>query len=202
MMSKAPDMMLRVAYVIVVIELLLLIVYRHDVCVWVSHYWWVLVLPFSKLIVKKLLILKFALFLKALAVLVAHLIKLLFVKLIKTLVIRYGVFFTQGKWRWARWAKVMFLRRGSQFFRIASHYWSPFSLFERIIISVAFFPIIIVVLLLKFGFVVTYQALVNKQQETNVIKGHLQEGSKGRLLSWVTKMDQKVLEKINAYSKV
>jgi hypothetical protein len=60
---------------------------------WVSHNLWVVVIPFFKVIFKRLVALKLLVFVKSLTVLFSHFFKLLLLKLFKTLGIRYGIFF-------------------------------------------------------------------------------------------------------------
>lgn len=144
----------------------LAIYYWPVVSEWLSHNLWVVVIPFSKVIIKKLAALKlFALF-KALSILLWHLSKLLALKVFKTLSIRYGIFFTQNRWYWIRRAKVVFLRRGKQFFRSILKFWLAYQAHERWLIVIAFFPVILVLFLLGLSFNVTRKTMVQKAQES------------------------------------
>ena len=116
-MSNTHRVLLLLSCLVIAMEVGLGVYYYQTVFDWVSHNLWIVVIPFVKVIIKKLITLKFVLFFKTVGVLLFNFSKLLLLKVFKTLTMRYGVFFTQRKWRWARWCKVMFLRRGKQLFR-------------------------------------------------------------------------------------
>jgi len=196
-MSNAHKVVLALSCLVVTFQLALLIYYHQIAFDWLSHNLWVVVVPFIKVIIKKLLALKLVLFFKTLMSLLLNLSKLLLLKLLKTLTVRYGVFFSQKKWRWIRWCKVMFLRRGKQLFRALSRFWSLYSSGQRWFILVAFFPVVIVLFLLGLSFNVTRKTMVQKTQETAVFKTAVSasNSSKG-VRAWVARLDEKVLKKI------
>ncbi len=184
---------------VVFCELSLATYYHQAVFDWVSHNWWVVIIPFAKVIIKKLVALKLVLLLKALGILIFNLSKLLLLKVLKTLTVRYGVFFSQKKWRWARWCKVMFLRRGKQFFRSASRFWAAFNKRQKWFIVLAFFPIVIVLFLLGLSFNVTRKTIVQKTQETAVFKTAVNASTSSRgIKAWVERLDRIVLDKIKS----
>lgn len=133
---------------------------------WFSHNLWVVMIPFAKVIIKKLVTLKLFALVKTISIIVWHLSKLLLLKLLKTLSVRYGVFFSQNRWYWIRRAKVMFLRRGKQFFRALLRFWRGYERHEQWIILIAFFPVIIVLFFLGLSFNVTRKTMVQKAQES------------------------------------
>lgn len=182
---------------VIVTELGLFLYYHRIIFDWVSHNLWIIIIPFLKTIIKKLLALQFVLFFKAAGILLLNLSKLLILKIFKTLTIRYGVFFTQRKWRLIRWCKVMFLRRGKQLFRNLNNFWREFSLNQKRFILIAFFPVVILLFLLGLSFNVTRKTMVQKTQETALFQTVVsaQKSNKG-VRAWMANLDNKVLEKI------
>jgi len=163
----------------------------------VSHNLWVVIVPFAKVLFKRIIALKLVVFLKALGFLVFNLAKLLLLKLFKTLGIRYGVFFSQNRWYWIRLCKVMFLRRGKQFFRAASRFWSVYSKHSKWLIFIAFFPVVVLLFLLGLSFNVTRKTMVQKTQETAVFQMATSASSTSRgIKAWITKLDRKTLDSI------
>lgn len=154
-------------------------------------------LPFAKLIFKQLVALKLVVFLKALGILMFNVSKLLLLKLLKTLGIRYGVFFSQNRWYWIRRAKVMFLRRGRQFSRACSRFWAAYSKRNQWLIFIAFFPVVVLLFLLGLSFNVTRKTMVQKTQETAVFQMATSASSTSRgIRALITKLDRKTLDAI------
>jgi len=196
-MGYAHKIVLALACSVVAVELGLLLYYHQMAFDWLSHNLWVVVIPFLKVIIKKLITLKFILFLKAIFSLLINLLKLLLLKLFKTLAVRYGVFFSQKKWRWIRWCKVMFLRRGKQLFRILSRFWALYNTRQRWFILIAFFPVVIVLFLMGLSFNVTRKTMVQKTQETAIFQTAISASNSSRgVQAWVSRQDRKVLKKI------
>ena len=98
-MSNTHRVLLLLSCFVITIEVGLGVYYYQTVFDWVSHNLWIVVIPFVKVIIKKLIALKFVLFFKTVGVLLFNFSKLLLLKVFKTLTMRYGVFFTQRKWR-------------------------------------------------------------------------------------------------------
>ncbi len=112
---------------------------------------------------------------------------------------RYGVFLTQRKWRWARWCKVMFLHRGKQFFRSLSQFWNGFRRRHKWFIFIAFFPVVIVLFFFGLSFNITRKTMVQKTQETAIFKTAVSTGNSNKgIRAWIARLDQKVLLKIKA----
>lgn len=198
-MKRWHQWVLALSWAIILTELALLFIFYREIIDWVSHNLWVVVIPFGKLILKRLLALKLVVALKGIAILVWHLSKLAVLKLFKTLSVRYGVFFTQRRWYWARWAKVMFLRRGKQFFRAAARFWAVFSKSNRRIILLAFFPVVLLLFLLGLSFNVTRKTMVQKTQETAIFQTMTAASSTSRgIRARIAKLDRWTLEKIKA----
>ena len=196
-MSKPHRWLLVLAYTVIAIESMLAIYYSRIVFTWLSDNWWVVVVPFSKVIFKKLAALKLVSFLKALIVLLFHLSKLLLLKLFKTLTVRYGVFFSQHRWYWIRWAKVMFLRRGRQAVWATSRFWSAYHLNQKRVVLVAFFPIVLLLILMGLSFNITRKTMVEKAQESAVFEMAASAGKSNRgVRAWVSRLDDWTLKQI------
>jgi hypothetical protein len=136
---------------IIFLEVSLLVCFYEMIFTWLSHHWWLVILPFIKTIIKRVIVLNIISFFNALGILFWHLSKLALIKLFKTLGLRYGLFFSQYRWRFMRHMKVMFLRRGKQFFRRTARFWKGYSLFEKIIILIAFFPVALTLFLCNYS---------------------------------------------------
>lgn len=198
-MTKWHQLVLVLAWVVILTELTSMIMFFGEMVDWASHNLWVMIIPFAKLIVKRLLALKLMVALKALSVLGWHLSKLVFLKLLKTLSVRYGIFFTQRRWYWARKAKVMFLRRGKQFFRAARRFWLVFTPPERWVILIAFFPAVLLLFLLGLSFNITRKTMVQKTQETAIFQTMTAASSTSSgVRAKIAKMDRWTLDKIKS----
>lgn len=186
---------------VIVVELSLLVFFYPSISQWLKHHWWVIILPFTKMIVKRLFALKLIVFFKMFGVLLWHLSKLFLLKLFKTLGLRYGLFFSQRRWYAMRKAKVMFLRRGKQFFRKVSRFWGRYDRWHKVIILVAFFPFCLVLFLLGLSFNVTRKTIVQKTQETALVKMATNASNKNKgIRGFITRLDKKTLDKIKSLS--
>jgi len=198
-MTRAHKIVLLLAAIVILFELSLFLYYHRIIFDWISHNLWIVIVPFLKVIIKKLIALKFIIFFKTLGIFLFHLSKLLLLKMFKTLTVRYGVFFTQRKWRWIRWSKVMFLRRGKQLFGSLNDFWTEFSVNQKRFILIAFFPIVILLFLLGLSFNVTRKTMVKKTQETALFKTAVSAGNSSKgIQAWIARLDHKILEQIKA----
>lgn len=196
-MSPLHYIILALSCTVITAELGLLFVYWDSIINWLSHNLWVVIIPFAKTFVKRLVALKLLAFFKALMILVWHLLKLLLLKFLKTLGVRYGVFFSQNRWYWIRRAKVMFLRRGKQFFRATSRFWRVYSNSHQWIILIAFFPIGLLLFLLGLSFNVTRKTMVQKTQETAIFKAAATASNTSRgIRAWLGRLDRRTLDRI------
>ena len=198
MNTKTPfnKRVLVLAYVVIIAELSALVYYFPIIADWLSHNLWVVIIPFTKALFKRMFAMKLLMLLKGVGVLFWHLSKLLLLKILKTLGIRYGVFFSQYRWYWIRWAKVMFLRRGKQFFKSVARFWSHYAVKEKWVILIAFFPIGLVCFVLGLSFNVTRKTMVEKTQETAIFKVAKSAGANSGIRAWVSSLDRVILEKI------
>jgi len=190
------------AIAIIIAELVALAFYYPSIAEWVKHHWWVVVLPFSKAIIKQLIALKLFVFFKAIGILLWHLSKLLLLKLLKTLGLRYGLFFSQRRWYLMRKIKVLFLRRGKQFFRRLTAFWQQYDRWHKWVILIAFFPVCLLLFLLGLSFNVTRKTIVQKTQETALVKMATSATSKNQgIRGLIAKADRITLEKIKQLSQ-
>ena len=196
-MSKHHHWLLALSWFVIAAELLLLIVNHDAVVDWVSHNLWIVLIPFTKVIFKKLAVSKLVATLKSLLMLGWHVAKLFILKLLKTLFLRYGVYFSQRRWYWIRYLKVMFLRRGKQFFRQLRAFWGGYDRPSRVVIFVAFFPAIVLLSFLALSFNVTRRTLVKRTQESAVFTAAASAGRRSRgIRAWIEKLDYLTLQKI------
>lgn len=198
-MTAGHQLVLGLSCCVILAELGVAAYYFEFVVDWVSHNLWVVIVPFLKAIFKRVLALKFVVFLKAVVTLLFHLSKLFVLKILKTLSVRYGVFFSQNRWYWIRRTKVMFLRRGKQFFRAASRFWSTFGRAQQWLIFIAFFPVVLLLFLLGLSFNVTRKTMVQKTQETAIFQMATSASNNSQgIRAWIARLDQATLERIRA----
>ncbi|MBX2847037.1 MAG: hypothetical protein KTR16_01860 [Acidiferrobacterales bacterium] len=196
-MTKKHQLLLALSCTVIAIELFLLIYYRASIINWVSHNLWIVIIPFLKGIFKKLLVMKFLALIKAGLILCWHLSKLLLLKVLKTLTVRYGIFFSQNRWYWIRAAKVMFLRRGKQFFRATARFWSHYSIRAKWLILIAFFPAGLVLFFLGLSFNITRKTMVQKTQESAIFKAATTASNTNKgIRGWIQRLDKLTLKRI------
>ena len=196
-MSYRHRVLLALSCMVIAFEVAMVVTFRSEIFTWLSHNLWLVFIPFVKLFFKQLIALKLVALIKSLFVLFWHLSKLLILKLLKTLSVRYGVFFSQNRWYWIRKAKVMFLRRGKQFFRSLVRFWGGYSKLEKSIIVIAFFPVVLVLFLLGLSFNVTRKTMVQKAQESAIFEAAASASTSNRgIRAWVKRLDELTLQKI------
>lgn len=196
-MSLRHSLLLILSASVIFIELCLVVYYSQTVFEWVSHNLWVVVLPFVKVIAKRLITLKLFSLLKGIGLLAWHFSKQLILKLVKTLSVRYGVFFSQSRWRWIRRAKVLFLRRGKQFFRSLLRFWRGYKPSQKWVILVAFFPVVLMLFVLGLSFNVTRKTMVQKAQESAMFEvANTAHKSSKSFRYKVSQLDSWVLKKL------
>lgn len=201
-MTRTHNSLLILSALVLLLDAVLLANNFSFIADWVSHNLWIVVIPFAKAIIKKLLALKAVAFLKGITVLFWHIFKLLFLKLLKTVGIRYGVFFSQQNWYWARYIKVMFLRRGKQFFRQLAKFWSAFQIWQKWLVLVAFFPVVIILFLSGLSFNVTRKTMVKKAQESAIFSAATSASKSNRgIRAWLRRLDENILKQIKALMK-
>jgi hypothetical protein len=196
-MPSINTLTLALSCLIIVIEITLAIHFHIVVFGWISHHLWVVVIPFIKVIIKHTLAINFLTFLKTLGVFLWHCGKLVLVKLLKTFSLRYGLFFSQYRWRWIRHMKIMFIRKGKQFFRSLVRFWQHYSGIQQWIVFIAFFPIVVALCLLGLSFTITRKTMVQKTQEAAMIKVATSATQKSSGFTHIiATLDQKTLIKI------
>jgi len=200
-MTLLHKQVLALSWLIVIAELCAIAYFHQDVVNWLSHHLWLVVLPFVKIVFKRMAALKFVALLKNLVVVVWHLLKLLLLKLLKTIGVRYGLFFSQNRWYWMRRTKVMFVRRGKQFFRQLKNFWQEYLRHQRVVLVVAFFPVVIVLSLLGLSFNITRKTMVKKAQEGAIFKAASSASNTSHgIRAWLARIDRAVLQKIQGLS--
>lgn len=196
-MSNKHYLLLLIAGLVIACEISVAVYFYTPITDWLSHNLWIVFVPFVKVIIKRIIALKFLAFIKAFSVLLWHLSKLLLLKMFKTLSVRYGVFFSQARWYWIRKAKVMFLRRGKQFFRSLLRFWVEYAQFQKWIILIAFFPFFLVLFLLGLSFNVTRKTIVQKAQESAIFEMAASASNTNRgIRAWIARLDKLTLQKI------
>lgn len=198
-MSFLHLILLGVSATVITLEIALAAYYWPLVSNWFAHHLWVVLIPFTKVIFKRFIALKLVVFFKGLVILGWHLSKLLLLKLMKTLGIRYGLFFSQNRWYWIRLSKVMFLRRGKQFFRSLSRFWTGFEPVHQWVILLAFFPVVLLLFFLGLSFNVTRKTMVQKAQESALFEAATSASKSNRgVRARLRQLDEWTLKRIQA----
>ncbi len=196
-MANKHNTILFLAGLTITIEAALLFFYHPEITQWIQHHLWVILIPFTKAIIKKLAALNIIAIFNGAIILIWHLLKLGIIKVLKTVGIRYGLFFSQYRWRWIRKSKIIFLRRGKQIYRKVSIFWNQYSIPKKIIIMAAFFPIIILLFLLGMSFNITRKTIVRKTQEAAMVKIATNASQKSlNVMSVIIKADSKIIHRI------
>jgi hypothetical protein len=198
-MSRCNKVVLTLSYAIITIECVLLAHYHTHVIDWLRHHLWVVVLPFTKTIIKHIIALQLTTFFKALSLFLWHCMKLVLIKLFKTIGLRYGLFFSQYRWRIIRQCKLIFLRKGKLFFRQLLQFWRQYSKYQQWIILLAFFPVAITLFLLGLSFNITRRTMVQKTQEAAMVKvaTSASQQSKG-MIAQIERLDRRIIHKIRS----
>ena len=196
-MPRLRRLILLSSVLVISIEAAMLFHFWQPVVDWVSHHLWVVLLPMLKGLFKRAFAVKLISLFKSIWILLWHVSKLLLLKLLKTLGVRYGVFFSQYRWYWIRRARIMFIRRGKQFFRSQRRFWLTFSQWQKWLVLIAFFPAVVVLFFLGLSFNVTRKTMVHKTQETAVFKmaANASKTSIG-IRDWLNGLDQATLKRI------
>ncbi len=169
---------------------------------WGKEYLWAAPLLFFKSFFKKLLLLNFFGIAKLLLTILWHTIKLLMIKFLKTIGIRYGSYFTQQKWQ-----------KFSQRFRIViKHITRTTRTFQKAIASlnrvefaivlIAFLPVFLLLFLFGIGFRMTRDVMVKKGSEIGVTNVAVKTAKKNRgLIARLKQADAWLLQKITVVTK-
>ena len=196
-MSKRHNLLLLVSGLVIAGEVSAAVYFYLPITAWLSHNLWIVFVPFLKVLFKSIIALNFLSFIKAVLVLFWHLSKLLLLKMFKTLSVRYGIFFSQARWYWIRKAKVMFLRRGKQFFRSLLRFWIDYTQLQKWIVLIAFFPFLLLLFLLGLSFNLTRKTMVQKAQESAIFEMAATASNTNRgIRAWVARLDKLTLQKI------
>ncbi len=196
-MTSFKTIVLFCSFLIIIVEAGLLIIHSSNITHWLSQHWWVVIIPFIKTALKQLANLKLVSFFKVLLLLIWHIGKLLLLKLLKSVGLRYGLFFSQYRWRWIRKSKILFLRRGKQLFRKTTQFWNGYLLWQKVIIFIAFLPLGLLIFLLGLSFNLTRKTIVQKTQEAAVVKMAETASEKSRgITNILNRFDRRIIKKI------
>lgn len=186
-----------VTWGVLLTEIGLLVIYQQMVIDFLLYYVWALPLLFFKSFIKQFLLLNvFGLF-HVLWGLIVHIVKLLFLKLLKIFGVRYGAHFSSRQWQKTtqrfRILYKYFIVKQSQFRR----FMMIFNKCEYRVIIITFFPIFLLLFLFGFAFRITREAMVKKGSEFGVAKVALTTARKNQgLIAQLRRLDTWILAKI------
>ncbi len=189
--------LMTLSFLIIFSEITLVIVYYESFIHLLKTYFWLTPIVFLKSILKKLFLLNAYGLLKVFGLLLYHLGKLGLIKTLKTIGLRYATFFSQQRWQWVDQKTVelgQYITRQHQQFNAKL---TEFSKPQLSLILIAFFPIVILLLLLGISFKMTRETLVKTGSEIGVSTAAKSTAKKSRsLVSWVKSLDERVLNYI------
>lgn len=164
-----------------------------------EQYLWAAPLLFFKSFFKKLLILNFFGMAKMLLMIFWHVTKLLLIKLLKTIGIRYGTYFSQNRWqKTSQYFRVFTkraMRQGRSFRRLVS----SLSQVEFVLVVIAFLPVFLLLFLFGIGFRMTRDVMVKKGSEIGVTNVAVKTAKKSRgLVARLRQIDGWLLQKIES----
>ena len=197
MLNIRHKSLLFLSALVIAAQLTTLYYFRDSVIDWVSHNLWVVAVPFLQTVFKKTVAIKLISLFKYSLSLLLHLSKLLLLKLLKTIGVRYGVFFSLYRWYHIRRRKVLFVRRSKQWFRRLRRFWNQYKPAQRWLIWIAFFPVVLVLFIVGLSFNVTRRTLVQKTQETAIFKAAANASAASRgIRAGMARLDQITLQRI------
>jgi len=201
-MNGNHRLILCLAWLIVTVEVALTVNFYSAIISWIEHHLWIVAIPFAKVILKKLSALNFIAIINALIILLWNFTKLGVIKLLKTIGLRYGLFFSQYRWYFIRKNRILFLRKGKQFFRYSAHFWNAYTYTQKIVVLIAFFPIAIVIFMMGLSFNITRKTMVQKTQEAAMVKVATSASQRSlSIISAIAKLDGSIIKKIKAYKE-
>lgn len=163
----------------------------------IQHYFWIAPLMFFKSWFKKLLVLNvFGLF-KILLTLLWHIFKLLLIKLLKTVGIRYSTYFSQQKWQKLSQQFRIIMKWLTGKLRRFRAFMLSFSRVEFVLIVVAFLPLFLFLFLFGVAFKITREAIVKKGSEIGVANVAVKTVKRSRgVIARLKQLDAWLLQKI------
>ncbi len=162
-----------------------------------KEYLWVAPLVFFKSILKKLLVLNFFGVIQLLLTIVLHALKLLLIKFLKTIGIRYGTYFSQQKWQKTSQRLRIFSKVISNRVRRFQKLIRSLNKIEFTIVLIAFLPLFILMFLFGIGFRMTRDVMVKKGSEIGVTNVAVKTAKKSRgLIARLKQADAWLLQKI------
>ncbi len=195
--ARKKRWILTIACLVFIIEMIFLGLHWSQLTDIIIHYGWVTPLLFFKSLVKKFLLLNVFGLLKVLSGLLWHAVKLLLVKLLKTVGIRYGAYFSTQKWRKASQRLRILGKRLTRLKRSAQQVMMTFSKREYALIIIAFFPLLLLLFLFGVAFKMTREAMVKKGGEIGVAKVAFGTAQKNRgLIARLRQLDDWILRRI------
>ncbi len=192
---------LAISCVMLAIEMAWLYANHTPILEWISAHPFSLLLVFTKTIFKRIIALKLLIVLKSLLVLLWHLMKLLLLKLLKIVSVRYGFYYSHRRWRSIRALRVVSGRFMFRARRRLRTFWLSLNRVERWIIAVANLPLLLLLVLFSFSFDLTRKTMVKKGEEMVISTAAVGAGKKSSgIRAWVDNLDKRIVQKVKTLS--
>lgn len=203
-MQNAPArwILLSTAIIILCSELTLFFIHHENLFGLGKEYLWFAPLLFVKSLIKKVVVLNFFGIAKLLLVLFWHGIKLLLIKFLKTVGIRYGTYFSQQKWqKFSQRIRIIskqITRKTRRFQALIA----SLNQWEFAVVLLAFLPIFLLLFLFGIGFRMTREVMVKKGSEIGVTNVAVKTAKKSHgLIARLKQADTWLLKKIQSLSQ-
>ncbi len=194
--------LLFVSVVVLFSEFGLFYLHHDSLLGWGKEYLWVAPLLFFKSFFKKLLLLNFFGVAKLLLTIFWHTTKLLVIKFLKTIGIRYGTYFTEQKWQKFSQRFRIVVKQVTRKTRTFQTMIASLSRLEFTIVLIAFLPVFLLLFLFGIGFRMTRDVMVKKGSEIGVTNVAVKTAKKSRgLVARLKQADRWLLQKIADVTK-
>lgn len=195
----AKRVVLLIAVGIILVEIALLALHFPAVSALVKTTLWATPLIIFKSLLKKLLVMNFFGLLKVSVLLLWHLTKLLFIKLLKTVGIRYGAYFSQHRWQFISRITLSISHYCQYRLQRLQAFLQSFNRLEYALIILAFLPLFALLFLLGIGFKMTREVMVKKGSEIGVTRVAMTTAKKSHgLVARIKQLDNYILSRIRS----
>lgn len=166
------------------------------------EYLWVTPLLFFKSIVKKVLLLNFFGVAKFIFMIVWHAAKLLLIKALKTVGIRYGTYFSQQQWQKTSQRVRIIIKKTIRLIRTFQRLVTSLTPLQFTVVIAAFLPVFILLFLFGIGFRMTRDVMVRKSSEIGMTNVAIKTAQKSHgLIAKLKQIDFWLLQKIESTIK-
>lgn len=203
MTSQLAKQLLIFSAIIILCSEIIFFYLHHDSLFYLGkEYLWVSPLLFFKSLIKKMLLLNFFGIAKIIFIIFWHATKLLFIKALKTVGIRYGTYFSQQQWQKTSQYVRIIIKKITRLTRAFQRLITSLTRLQFTIVVAAFLPVFILLFLFGIGFRMTRDVMVKKSGEIGMSNVAVRTAKKSRgLIARLKQIDLWLLQKIESVIK-